>query len=120
MDAQVTEAFGAASHERTDKRVTSRNNFRDQEWDPARALSSSRFQSSGRAAAFCRCSSRWDAFRTWRLSGEYPGMMLDATPSEGTREPLVGLKGDCDRRRGSHEPALVKCETDVGAVPDCA
>src|SRR3989442_10108154 len=33
MDAEVTEAVGAAPYERTDKRVTSRNGFREREWD---------------------------------------------------------------------------------------
>ena len=33
MDAEVTEAIGAAPYERTDKRVTSRNGFREREWD---------------------------------------------------------------------------------------
>jgi transposase-like protein len=33
MEAEVTEAIGAAPYERTDKRVTSRNGFREREWD---------------------------------------------------------------------------------------
>ena len=33
MDAEVTEAIGAAPYERTDKRVTSRNGVREREWD---------------------------------------------------------------------------------------
>ena len=33
MDADVTEAIGAGPYERTDKRVTSRNGFREREWD---------------------------------------------------------------------------------------
>jgi len=33
MDAEVTEAIGAAPYERTDKRTTSRNGFREREWD---------------------------------------------------------------------------------------
>jgi len=33
MDAEVTQAVGAAPYERTDKRVTSRNGFREREWD---------------------------------------------------------------------------------------
>lgn len=33
MEAEVTEAVGAAPYERTDKRVTSRNGFREREWD---------------------------------------------------------------------------------------
>lgn len=33
MDAEVTEAIGAAPYERTDKRLTSRNGFREREWD---------------------------------------------------------------------------------------
>src|SRR5712692_2490476 len=33
MEAEVTEAIGAAPYERTDKRVTSRNGVREREWD---------------------------------------------------------------------------------------
>jgi transposase-like protein len=33
MDAEVTEAIGAAPYERTDKRVTSRTGVREREWD---------------------------------------------------------------------------------------
>jgi hypothetical protein len=33
MDAEVTEAIGAAPYERTDKRMTSRNGVREREWD---------------------------------------------------------------------------------------
>ncbi len=33
MEAEVTEAVGAAPYERTDRRVTSRNGFREREWD---------------------------------------------------------------------------------------
>ena len=33
MDAEVTAAIGAGPYERTDKRVTSRNGFREREWD---------------------------------------------------------------------------------------
>ena len=33
MDAEVTEAIGAAPYERSDRRVTSRNGFREREWD---------------------------------------------------------------------------------------
>jgi len=33
MDAEVTEAIGAAPYERTDKRLTSRNGVREREWD---------------------------------------------------------------------------------------
>ncbi len=33
MEAEVTEAVGAGPYERTDKRITSRNGFRDREWD---------------------------------------------------------------------------------------
>ncbi len=33
MEAEVTEAIGAASYERTDTRVTSRNGVREREWD---------------------------------------------------------------------------------------
>ncbi len=33
MDAEVSEAIGAGPYERTDKRVTSRNGFREREWD---------------------------------------------------------------------------------------
>jgi len=33
MDAEVTEAIGAAPHERTDKWITSRNGVREREWD---------------------------------------------------------------------------------------
>src|SRR5260370_31927544 len=33
MDAEVTEAIGAAPYERSEKRVTARNGFREREWD---------------------------------------------------------------------------------------
>ncbi len=33
IDAEVTEAIGAAPYERTDKRLTSRNGVREREWD---------------------------------------------------------------------------------------
>jgi transposase-like protein len=33
MEAEATEAIGAAPYERTDTRVTSRNGVREREWD---------------------------------------------------------------------------------------
>jgi transposase-like protein len=33
MDAEVNAAIGAEPYERTDKRITSRNGFREREWD---------------------------------------------------------------------------------------
>jgi Transposase, Mutator family len=68
MDADVTEAVGAAPYERTDKRVTSRNGFRERDWTPGWARSSWPSRSSARGATSRRCWNRAGAMngRCWR------------------------------------------------------
>ncbi len=56
MDAEVTEAIGAAPYERTDKRVTSRNGVREREWDTRVGTIGLAIRKLARAAISRRCS----------------------------------------------------------------
>src|SRR5947209_3493571 len=109
MEAEVTEAIGAAPYERTDKRVTSRNGVREREWDTrvgtielaipklrqgtyfpslleprrrharAQALGLNGI-SKDQVSRICKeLDGQVQGFRTRPLSGDYPYLMLDAT-----------------------------------------